>query len=347
MPFDILDTNEKGFDAEFLKFRTRIKELERRIGAILNQSFEDLDTIISKLKLLESFEELLSRQIIHDELEKKYIVLLDMFKTDLVKVQTLFLTGKKLIEENDPSNPLPVGMPPVSGALYWSRGLEERIKEPMDKLSSVNKSIQEREEYKDVQKLYTSIMKGLKEFEAVKIKAWEGCVDENSEAKLLLNVLKRNPDNKTINVNFDQALVELLREVKYLLLLDKDVPEKAKIVFSKSDTYRQQTCQLEAIVAIYNDIVTTLNEVQMPLFDERIVRMDEQLSEGFEKFQWVSERLTEFINISKHEVNEVNKLVTTMKYTEYKIKSEMSQMEQANDGEEEQAIGPRRSIRST
>eukprot|EP00831_Metopus_contortus_P043505 TRINITY_DN3492_c0_g1_i3.p1 TRINITY_DN3492_c0_g1~~TRINITY_DN3492_c0_g1_i3.p1 ORF type:complete len:1144 (+),score=216.17 TRINITY_DN3492_c0_g1_i3:126-3557(+) len=324
VPFDILDTNEKGFDAEFLKFRTRIKELERRIGAILNQGFEDLDTIISKLKLLESFEELLSRQIIHDELEKKYIVLLDMFKNDLVKVQTLFLTGKKLIEENDPSNPLPVGMPPVSGALYWSRGLEERIKDPMDKLSSVNKSIQEREEYKDVQKLYTSIMKGLKEFEAVKIKIWEGCVDENSEAKLLLNVLKRNPDNTTINVNFDPALVELLREVKYLLLLDKDVPEKAKIVFSKSDTYRQQTCQLEAIVTIYNDIVTTLNDVQLPLFKDRIDRMDEQLSEGFDKFQWVSEGLTGFINVSKHEVNEVNKLVTYMKEVEIIIKIEMS-----------------------
>ncbi len=321
--FDILDTNAKEFDEEFLKFRTRIKELERRIGAILNQSFEDLDTIISKLKLLESFEGLLSRQIIHDELEKKYIVLLDMFKTDLVKVQALFLTGKKLIEDNDPQSPLPVGMPPVSGALNWSRGLEERIREPMEKLSSVSQSIQEREEYKDVHKLYTSIMKGLKEFEAMKIKAWEGTVDDNSQAKLLLAVLKKNTDGRTISVNFDQALTELLREVKYLLLLDKDVPEKAKQVFAKADTYRQQTCQLDAIVDTYNEILTTLNPVQYPLFEERIKRMDEQLSEGFEKYQWVTDKLNDFIGLSKHEVTEVNKLVMQMKSAELKIKQAM------------------------
>ena len=321
--FDILDTNVKEFDEEFLKFRTRIKELERRVGAILNQSFEDLDTIISKLKLLDSFEGLLSRQIIHDELEKKYIVLLDMFKLDLVKVQALFLNGKLLIENNDPQSPLPTGMPPVAGALNWSRGLEERIREPMEKLSSISQSIQEREEYKDVHKLYTSIMKGLKEFEQMKIKAWESTVDANSQSKLLLPVLKKNPD-KTISVNFDQALVELLREVKYLLLLDKDVPDKAKQVFSKSETYRQMTCQLDAIVVTYNEILTTLQPVQYPLFKESIKRMDDQLSEGFDKYQWVTEKLVDFINVSKHEVSEVNKHVGQMKGSEKATKAAMA-----------------------
>eukprot|EP00826_Nyctotherus_ovalis_P024267 TRINITY_DN18792_c0_g1_i1.p3 TRINITY_DN18792_c0_g1~~TRINITY_DN18792_c0_g1_i1.p3 ORF type:complete len:128 (-),score=35.64 TRINITY_DN18792_c0_g1_i1:34-417(-) len=99
-------------------------------------------TIVSKLKLLESFEGLLSRQIVHDELEKKYIILLDMFKSDLIKVQALFLSGKKMVEEKSSQSPIPVGMPPVSGALNWARGLEERIREPMEKLNSSNKAIQ-------------------------------------------------------------------------------------------------------------------------------------------------------------------------------------------------------------
>jgi len=321
--FDVLDTSIEEFDEEFLKFRTRMKELERRVGAILNQSFEDLDTILGKLKLLESFEGLLSRQILHDELEKKYIVLLDMFKTDLIKVQALFLNGKKAIEEGDPQSPIPTGMPPVAGTLNWVRGLEERIREPMEKLSNSNQSIQEREEYKDVIKLYISIMKALKEYEAFKITEWEATVDASSEAKLLLPVLKKNPDRITMMVNFDQALVDLLREVKYLLLLDKDVPEKAKEVFGKVDTYRQQTCQLEYIVDINNEILTTLHPVQAPLFKDRIERMGEQLNEGTDKYQWVSEKLPEFITISKHEVTEVNKLVLQMKNAELKIKQAM------------------------
>ncbi len=323
---DVLDIQSKDFDEDFLKFRNRIKELERRIGAILNQSFEDLDTIIGKLKLLESFEGLLSRQIIYDELEKKYITLLDMFKIDLVKVQALFLEGKTLIEKNDPNSPLPANMPPVAGALNWSRGLEERIREPMEKLKTVNQTIQEREEYKDVLKLYTSIMKGLKEFEESKIKAWEGTVDENSTTKLLLPVLKKNPDGKTICVNFDPALIELLQEVKYLILLDKDVPEKAKKVFTNASLFRQQTCQLDAIVTMYNDILKSLNHVQFPLLAERIHRMDEQLSEGFSKYQWVTDKLDLFIQVSKHEVSEVNKLVLQMKQAESKIDAAMTRL---------------------
>ena len=42
--------------------------------------------IIGKFKLLESFEGLLSRAIIQDELEKKQINLLELYKTDLKTV---------------------------------------------------------------------------------------------------------------------------------------------------------------------------------------------------------------------------------------------------------------------
>ena len=56
---------------DFFKFKQRIKELERRLASVLTNSFDDCDTIIGKFKLLESFEGLLTRPIIQDELEKK------------------------------------------------------------------------------------------------------------------------------------------------------------------------------------------------------------------------------------------------------------------------------------
>ena len=68
----------------------RIKELERRLASVLSQSFDDSDTIIGKFKLLESFEGLLSRAIIQDELEKKQINLLELYKTDLKTVAQIF-----------------------------------------------------------------------------------------------------------------------------------------------------------------------------------------------------------------------------------------------------------------
>lgn len=41
-----------------------------------------------------------------------------------------------------------------------------------------------------------------------------------------------------IRVNFDPVLVRLLREVKYLLLMDIEVPERAQLLFKKVNIYR-------------------------------------------------------------------------------------------------------------
>ena len=148
--YDIMDIEKREFDDDFFKFRQRIKELERRLASVLSQSFDDSDTIIGKFKLLESFEGLLSRAIIQDELEKKQINLLELYKTDLKTVAQIFQDGKVLIEKNDENGPISLNMPPISGAISWTSGLYERVREPMDRLQLLSQSIQDREEYKDI-----------------------------------------------------------------------------------------------------------------------------------------------------------------------------------------------------
>lgn len=69
--YDIMNIACREFDDDFYGFRQRIKELERRLAAVLTQAFDDCDTIEGKFKLLDSFEGLLNRPIIQDELEKK------------------------------------------------------------------------------------------------------------------------------------------------------------------------------------------------------------------------------------------------------------------------------------
>ena len=132
--YDIMDIEKREFDDDFFKFRQRIKELERRLASVLSQSFDDSDTIIGKFKLLESFEGLLTRAIIADELEKKQITLLELYKTDLKIVAQIFQDGKVLIEKNDENGPVSLNMPPISGAINWTSGLYERIREPMERL---------------------------------------------------------------------------------------------------------------------------------------------------------------------------------------------------------------------
>jgi len=81
--YDVMDIEKKQFADDFFQFRQRTKEQERRLASILSQSFDDCDTLVGKFKLLESFDGLLQREIIHDELEKKQQTLLELFKADV------------------------------------------------------------------------------------------------------------------------------------------------------------------------------------------------------------------------------------------------------------------------
>jgi hypothetical protein len=44
-PYDVLDADARAFDDDFYAFRAVIKDLERRLGAIIMQAFDDCTTV--------------------------------------------------------------------------------------------------------------------------------------------------------------------------------------------------------------------------------------------------------------------------------------------------------------
>jgi len=91
------------------------------------------------------------------------------------------MDGKVLVDKADERAPISNNLPPIAGALYWTAGLLERITEPIEKLEKLSQSIQDREEYKDVQKLYASLCKNLREYNDHKIRTWEKGVEDHTE----------------------------------------------------------------------------------------------------------------------------------------------------------------------
>ena len=290
--YDIMDIQNRQFEDDFFKFRQRIKELERRLASILTQGFDDCDTIIGKFKLLDSFEGLLNRPIIQDELEKKQINLLELYKADLKTVAAIFMEGKPLVDARDERSPISNNLPPIAGALNWTNGLKDRVQEPMNKLNLLSQSIQDREEFKDVQKLHSSLCKNIKEYNEAKLVEWRKSVENNTEVHLNKSLLIREAtpvaEEGFVVVNFDPTLECLLREVKYLLLLDQEVPERASLLYQKADVYRIQQGRLQIIATMYNEILKTLLPVEKPLLKSRIEKMDAALLPGIEKLTWNS-----------------------------------------------------------
>ena len=298
VPYDVLDVEVKQFDDDFYVFRCSIKELERRLGSVLNQGFDDCATVFAAFKLIESFEGLLEREFIQADLERKHIDLLKAYNQDLRDVQDTFVKQKDqsavgfYLEREGP--PLYSNMPPVAGALYWVQGLKDRIEEPMLKLRATLKAMLDSEEAKEVMKTYNNLLHALNEYADGQHQAWGKGVEDISAAKLKQPLLRRE-DSGLLAVNFDPELVRLLREVKYLLELGKEVPPTALELNKNAETFRVQRGSLQLIVGKYNHIMQTMLEVEQPLLAAQLKSIDKALEKGQKHLTWKSHSIDDFV----------------------------------------------------
>ena len=166
----------------------------------------------------------------------------------------------------------------MAGAITWCRGISHRITKPMEKLRRLNKTIMEREEAKEVAKVFKTIAENLEEYIMQKIEAWSKDVERSSQAKLKLPLLRRDAETDLLVVNFDPDLVRLLREVKYFLLLKLPVPESASQIYKKAEVFRTQTGNLDLIVNVYNTMLTSLLPVEKPLVAQYITKINKLFS---------------------------------------------------------------------
>jgi dynein heavy chain len=306
--YDIMDVGAKNFDPDYYDFRCRIKELERQLGSVLTQAFDDCNTNLACFKLFDTFEPLLQRSIIHDALEKRYIQLVQSFGLDLQVVQQYFVEHR-----NEP--PVNWNLPAVVGAVFWCRGLYDRIMEPFRKMQELSQSVLEREEAKEVCKIYLAIVMSLQEYENQKVEEWGRDIKASSQSKLKLPLLLRDAKSRLLSVNFDRDLVKLLREVKYFLLLDIQVPVAAAEVFKKGEMFRRQTGNLDLIVGAYNSMIKTMLPVEQPLFASHFSKMDQMMAHviGADGMNWLSSDINDFIAQAKESVEYSHGVLSSLK----------------------------------
>lgn len=307
--YDIMDVERKEFDEIYLVFRHSVKELERRLGAVICIGLDDNPTILGKFQLLDSFDgHLLDRFIIKDELESKHIDLLQAYNRDLKRVQQVFISHKNRPPEDTRKN-----LPPVAGSLTWCRGLMQRVKIPMVKLLQLDENILNREEAKEVVKIQNTLVNILQDYEARRIEKWSHIVHSSSGEKLHLNLLRRCEQSRELTTNFDPALVRLLREVKYFLLLGIDVPAEALRIFESADKFRRWTGNLDLIVNMNNSVLEKLLPVEKPLVAPYLAKFDAIIQEGIQDLNWCSDGVDNFIASSLEQVKNVHSILKTMK----------------------------------
>ncbi|XP_061245817.1 dynein axonemal heavy chain 17 isoform X1 [Bos javanicus] len=293
--YDPLDPGDSSFDDDYADFETKIQDLDRRLATIFCQGFDDCNSIESSAKLLHMCGGLLERPLILAEMVPRYSVMLELFDTELDNTKILY-DAQIAASADGNIPPIHKNMPPVAGQLKWSLELQERLEAPMRDLKHIDHPVMSSVEAKLVYQKYDEMMELLRSYRERIYQQWVSGVDKDCHFNLGQPLIQRDPVTNLIRVNFSKALVAVLREVKYLNFQhQKDIPTSAENLFSQYETFRKFVGNLELIVGWYNEIKTTVKDVEFPLIKSELEAIDVKLLNAETTLFWNGEGVFEYI----------------------------------------------------
>uniref|UniRef100_A0A7M4FBW4 Dynein axonemal heavy chain 11 n=1 Tax=Crocodylus porosus TaxID=8502 RepID=A0A7M4FBW4_CROPO len=307
--YDPTDYNNLEFETDYLEFKAQILDFERCLGSILCMGFIDCSGLESAFKLLAIFGHFLEKPIIMEIFNPNYNILLQMFDEELDNCKRLYDGHVKQVEEGNEI--INKNMPFTSGNIKWSKELKGRIQTFWSYLSYL---ILEGPEASLVYQKYLEMLTLLDSYEDHIFNEWKTKVDEVCQFNLNQPLIKRNLESGLLSVNFDPKLVALLREVKYLLILNQTrIPASALSLFEKKKTFNKYIGNLELIVQWYNKLKQTILEVEYPLIENELKTIDDQLKKAEVIFTWQKENCWDYTEQVKTTVHHLEHRVQQSK----------------------------------
>ncbi|XP_076154706.1 dynein axonemal heavy chain 17-like isoform X2 [Alosa pseudoharengus] len=294
--YDAIDSDDKMFDEDYKDFQERLVDIERRLGTILCQAFDDCSCTESAVKLFDMFGFILERPHIQSQIASKYKELVDMFSSELDITKLVFDAQMSAAEMYKGIPPISKNMPHIAGQLKWAQELRDRIQTPMTSFKAISHSCMNTDEARLVFQKYDEMMKLLNDYCIRVYTNWTSQVDVDCRFNLDQPLLLRDKEKNVLSVNFNRQLVAVLREVKYLTIQGQDgIPPSAADVFAKHEIFRKYVSNLDLIVFWYNEVRATVLPVEFPLIEKELNSIDEQLSQAETTLCWNSNGVWEYI----------------------------------------------------
>ncbi|XP_063312141.1 dynein axonemal heavy chain 9 [Pelobates fuscus] len=307
--YDCLDTNNKEFEDDVLEFKLSIQDMDRRLGAVFCQGFNDASGLEHAFRLLDMFGNLLDRPLVVEDAFKKYPLLITMFDHELDSAKVLF--DKHVQNDEEQGYPqINKNMPLVTGNLNWAQELRERLQIPYSNFRHITHPCMDSANGNRMKQKYKEMMDLLDKYTEKLYSAWCQTVSEKSQYNLLRPLIVRDESNKLVSVNFDPQLVSVLREVKYLQTLQMEtIPKEAEDIFASKESYRTYTANLELTVNWYNKVIKTILEVEFPLVEEQLKAIDIRLKNAEESLNWKTDGIWEYIQEVRDTVHDLERRV--------------------------------------
>lgn len=278
--YELLTPEITNIIEDYNVFFTKCEELDRRLAAIFEQAFDECYNLESTFKLLNIIGTLLERSIIQEGLVGKLEKIIFMFEKEIDTVKVLFDEGIKY------GPPIDKNYPPVAGKMIWLDKLSSRITIPAEAYK--DQDFVETEETVHVFEKYEQ-MKGLIENDQKKtMDEWVSVLPAIITSSLTKTHLLRT-DRGLLELNLEDDMVAILREVKYLKNLHLDlkslVPD-AYALFERSLELDEIILYLKRIIEWYNYLRVGTLPVEFELIAEEIDQIDEKMETVLQELKW-------------------------------------------------------------
>uniref|UniRef100_A0A8C0G3E5 Dynein axonemal heavy chain 11 n=1 Tax=Chelonoidis abingdonii TaxID=106734 RepID=A0A8C0G3E5_CHEAB len=279
--YDPSDYNNE-FEEDYVEFKAKILDFDRRLGSILCVGFLDCSGLESAFKLLAIFGYFLEKPVIMEIFSPNYIILLQMFDEELDNCKHLYdehirqVCSKAKIKAIFFLVLLGVANELLIHNCLCTHFVILMLADPETAL---------------VYQKYTEMLTLIDQFEEQIYCKWKSQVDEVCQFNLDQPLIKRNPENGLLSVNFDSKEFYPIN------------------VF----LHQQYIGNLELIVQWYNKLKQTVLEVEYPLIETELGAIDGQLRETEEVFTWQKENCWKYIEQVKARVYDLEQRVQQSK----------------------------------
>ncbi|OAF71285.1 Axonemal beta dynein heavy chain 17 [Intoshia linei] len=319
--YDCLDLNDESFVKDYNDFFDIISDLDRNLASIVCIAYDDVDELQSIFRLIDIFGSILERSIVREQFESRFYQVVDKGYDEFKMAVKIFNDFKLLKKSNNHLRAIKQ-MSPVAGSLKWIINMKNRLNDMIINLRKLPHLSVEKEY---ALKLFECCDKLFEEFDHIEKglhNDWKSNIDESCEFNLSQPLLIRNEETNLIDVNFDNKLVAILREVRFLDNNESrdEIPASAKSIFENKEKFRKYVNNLILLVNWYNDVRTTVLEVEFPLIENQLEEIDQQLKPAETELNWKSENAWEYILERSEKVSDLEKRVKKCKENVESIK---------------------------
>ncbi|XP_057302207.1 uncharacterized protein LOC130636487 isoform X2 [Hydractinia symbiolongicarpus] len=283
------------FECSFFHFRSVVQNLEIQLGSILSESLKYGWDTLSKLRLLDVFEDITKRELIQKVLQST----LSQFVVDVMQqvkaTEELFLKGVTITSSH-------LHLPPLTNKLLWLRSLNKRIEQLVKLLNLVAPMCFKGELGWKLKDSFHVLSKDLKRDERDAIVAWLkefhiGILDKLNEPILVYGL-------SNIEVNLDDKLLKQLKEIHYLISppLNVDISDEImqKVKYVDVTAIRSHSMRLSTALCQYITVLNKLKDIERPLVNDKLIRAEELLKEGLNKLTWKDIRVCDYVENVVH-----------------------------------------------